>query len=75
MTGHGWLPNGQAWNLVQRGGNWELIVGWDYADETYRRVYQGSLEDCRARLLSLRRRREGAKKAAASAGTETSAVH
>ena len=49
----GYLPNGQAWNLVQRGGAWEVIVGWDYAEETYRRVYQGTLERCREYIRRL----------------------
>ena len=54
MTQYGYLPGGQAWNLVQRDGGWEVIVGWDYADETYRRVFQGSLDACRAHIRRLR---------------------
>lgn len=55
MTQHGYLPSGQAWNLVRRGSVWEVIVGWDYADESYHRVYQGTLDACRAYLRQLRR--------------------
>ena len=55
MAQHGYLPGGQPWNLVRRDNTWEVIVGLDYADETYHRVYQGTLDACRAYLRQLRR--------------------